>query len=631
MNDIETNSTAELCWNVAGMDCGGCAAKIRSALERLPGVSEVRVSVMSESLSLHLEESGTSRSGIEATVKKLGYDLTPAAAGQAQPAAACQAQACCSAASHPTPESMEPSAAPKHGHASAAVEQRWYRTAKGRFVLGTGLLLALAWATKLTIADATAFWAFSLATLIGVAPIARRAFAALRAGMPFTIEMLMTIAASGALLIGAAEEASLVVFLFAVGEVLEGFAANRARAGIRALGALVPKTARLETDGGIVMVDAERLEVGQVVQVRPGDRIPADGDIIEGTSGIDESPVTGESVPVTKTPGDAVFAASINTEGTLRVVVTRPAADNTIARIIRLVEEAEASRAPTERFIDRFSRYYMPAIVGVAILVALLPPLLYGQPWDTWIYRALALLLIGCPCALVISVPASIASALYAGTRRGLLMKGGAVIETAAKTRYVAFDKTGTLTRGRPAVTDVVGLAAGDREVLRLAAAVEAGSSHPLAEALLAHVESKAIPVPAATGARALAGLGMEAEVEGDLVRVGSPRFATRQDAMNPEAESAIAALENDGKTVVVVFRRETPLGLIALRDEPRPDAAAAIAGLKSLGIQPLMLTGDNPRTAAAIADQLGLDYRAGLMPDDKVAAVRELAARGRS
>nr|WP_067297002.1 heavy metal translocating P-type ATPase [Marinobacterium profundum] len=629
MNDTKTISTTELCWIVSGMDCAGCAAKIRNALERMPGVGEVRVSIISETLNLQLEESRTSRDKVEASVRKLGYDLTPAAADRAQPDAASQEHACCSADAQPTSGSASASAAHKHGHASAEGKQRWYRTAKGRFVLGTGLLLALAWTTKLAVSDAIAFWAFALATVIGVAPIARRAVAALRAGMPFTIEMLMTVAATGALLIGAAEEASLVVFLFAVGEALEGLAANRARAGIRALTALVPKTARLESDGGIVKVNADSLKVGQVVLVRPGDRIPADGEIIEGTSGIDESPVTGESVPVTKETGDAVFAASINTEGALRIRVTRAAADNTIARIIRLVEEAEASRAPTERFIDRFSRYYMPAIVGVAVLVALVPPLLYGQPWDTWTYRALALLLIGCPCALVISVPASIASALYAGTRRGLLMKGGAVIEAAAKTRWVAFDKTGTLTQGRPAVTDVVALAAGDAEVLRLAAGVEVGSSHPLAEALLAHVETEGIPVPAATGARALAGLGMEAEIEGERVGVGSPRFATQQGAMNTAAESAIAALENAGKTVVVVFRQGAPLGLIALRDEPRPDAAAAITELKSIGVQPLMLTGDNPRTAAAIADQLGLEYRASLMPDDKVAAVRELAAQG--
>lgn len=629
MNDIGTDSTTELCWSVGGMDCAGCAAKIRNALERLPGVSDVRVSVISETLNLQLEESRTSRDRVEASVRKLGYSLVPAVTDRAEPAAACRQRACCHADTRQTPGTASPAEPHKHGHASAEGGRHWYRTAKGRFVLGTGLLLALAWTTKLAVSETAAFWAFSLASLIGVAPIARRAFAALRAGMPFTIETLMTIATGGALVIGAVEEASLVVFLFAVGEALEGVAADRARAGIQALAKLMPTSALLEIDGTTQKVDVSRLKVQQVVLVRPGDRIPVDGEIIEGTSGIDESPVTGESVPVTKGPGDQVFAASINTESALRVRVTREARDNTIARIIRLVEEAEASRSPTERFIDRFSRYYMPFIVGIAVLVALVPPLLFGQPWETWSYRALALLLIGCPCALVISVPASIASALCAGTKRGLLMKGGVVIEAIAKIRHIAFDKTGTLTQGRPTVTDIVPLGASDTEVLRLAVAVEASSTHPLAEAVLAQARSAGIPVAAAANTRALPGRGMTAEIDGHEVGVGSTRFVTERGLMTEAVQNAVATLENAGKTVVMVFRGDSLLGLIALRDEPRQDAGEAIRQLKRLGVRPVMLTGDNARTAQAIADTLGLDFRAGLLPDDKVGAIREIAAQG--
>ena len=349
----------------------------------------------------------------------------------------------------------------------------------------TALLLGAAWIIEY-LAPEIGKWAFVAACLIGVAPVARRAFAALRMGQPFTIESLMTIAAIGALFIDAAEEAALVVFLFAVGEVLEGVAAGKARDGIRALANLVPKTALLEVNGATKEVPAASLTVGQMILVRPGDRIPADGEISEGTSGVDESPVTGESVPKTRGPGDSVFAGSINTEAALRIKVTKGPEDNTIARIIRLVEEAEEARAPTERFIDRFSRWYMPAIVAVAALVVLVPPLAFGQPWDTWVYRGLALLLIGCPCALVISVPASIASAMSTGARRGLLMKGGAVIEAAAKVNRVAFDKTGTLTHGRPKVTDVVTFGTTtEAELLAVAAGVETGSSHPLAIAIL--------------------------------------------------------------------------------------------------------------------------------------------------
>ena len=375
---------------------------------------------------------------------------------------------------------------------------------------------------------------------------------------------------------------------------------------------------------------AASLGVGQTVLVRPGDRVPADGEIVEGASGVDQSPVTGESVPAAKGPGDPVFAGSINTEAALRVRVTKPPEDNTIARIIRLVEEAEAARSPTERFIDRFSRWYMPAVVGIAALVAVLPPLAFGQLWEVWIYRGLALLLIGCPCALVISVPASISSALSAGARHGLLLKGGAVVEAAARTTLVAFDKTGTLTRGRPQVTDVEGAAATPVQVLEFAAAVEAGSSHPLAEAVLARARAEGITVPGAADARTVPGRGAEATVAGACAFVGSPRHAREAAALTPDLEARIAALEQAGKTVAVVLRDRAVLGLIALRDEPREDAAAGMAALAELGVRPLMLTGDNDRTAAAIAGGLGMEHRAELMPDDKVAALRELVTRER-
>lgn len=496
-------------------------------------------------------------------------------------------------------------------------------------MIGTGLLLALATAVKLFASVQVAHWAFVAACVIGVAPVARRAFLALRAGIPFTIEGLMTIAAIGALFIGAAEEAALVVFLFAVGEVLEGVAADRARASIRALSDLVPKTALLVEGDTPREVDAASLRIGQVVLVRPGDRIPADGTIAEGTSGIDESPVTGESMPRTKGPGAAVFAGSINAEAALRITVGKEAEDNTISRIIALVEEAETARAPTERFIDRFSRAYMPAITGLALLVALLPPLALGQDWDTWIYRGLALLLIGCPCALVISVPASIASALSAGARRGILMKGGSVIEAVARTVQVAFDKTGTLTAGRPLVTDIVVLAGEQADLLAVAAGVETGSSHPLAEAILRHAEQAGVAALPSSGAKALVGKGATALVAGEEAWVAAPRFALEAGALDAAGMARAGEMEAAGKTVVVVFRPGRALGLIALRDEPREDARKAVAELTAMGVTSVMLTGDNARTGAAIAGALGMSHRADLMPEDKVAAIKEMARRG--
>ena len=635
-------------WTVTGMDCGSCATKIKDAVARLPGVSGVEVGIMTERLRLTLDEAQTGRDKIEKTVRALGYQIAPRAAGAKK-------------------DFVLPGAHDGHGHDDAAHEghdhaghdhgpraasakrddsghgspghvhddpadrgKRWYQTAKGKLVIFTALLLGAAWIIEY-LAPEIGKWAFVAACLIGVAPVAQRAFAALRMGQPFTIESLMTIAAIGALFINAAEEAALVVFLFAVGEVLEGVAAGKARDGIRALANLVPKTAQLVTGDTTREVPAASLTIGQTVLVRPGDRIPADGEIVDGTSGVDESPVTGESVPKTRRPGDAVFAGAINTEAALRVKVTKGAEDNTIARIIRLVEEAEEARAPTERFIDRFSRWYMPAIVAVAALVIVVPPLAFGQPWDTWIYRGLALLLIGCPCALVISVPASIASALSTGARRGLLMKGGAVIEAAAKVDVVTFDKTGTLTHGRPQVTDVVPFGATtEAELLAVAAGVETGSSHPLAIAILNKAKDAGVSALPSQDAKALMGKGVVATVGGAVAYVSSPRYAMENGGLAGIGLRQATIFEEDGKTAVAVFREKTPLGLIAMRDEPRADAKDAVRQLTAMGVTSVILTGDNPRTAAAIAGSLGLKFEADMLPEDKLAYIREIGTKDR-
>ena len=641
MTQTEIDGATACDWTVSGMDCGSCATKVRSAVARLPGVSDVEVGIMTERLRLTLDETQTARDKVEKTVRSLGYGIAPRTDAAKKefviPGDGKDSHGDGDHTGHDHTSNSETSAPAATGHGSpghvhddpADRGKSWYRTGKGQLVIFTALLLAAAWSVEL-IAPQIGSWAFVAACLIGVAPVARRALAALRVGQPFTIESLMTIAAVGALFIGAAEEAALVVFLFAVGEVLEGVAAGKARDGIRALANLVPKTALLDMDGVTREVPAASLAVGQTVLVRPGDRIPADGEIVDGTSGIDESPVTGESVPVTRGPGEGVFAGSINTEAVLRVTVTKAAEDNTISRIIRLVEEAEEARAPTERFIDRFSRWYMPAIVGIAALVIVVPPLAFGQAWDTWIYRGLALLLIGCPCALVISVPASIASAMSTGARRGLLMKGGAVIEAAAQVSHIAFDKTGTLTHGRPRVTDVVTFGATTQaELLAVAAGVESGSSHPLAKAILNKAEEGGITPLVAGDAKALPGSGVVASVGSALAWVTSPRYATDNGGLDAENLENATAFEEEGKTAVAIYRENQPLGLIAMRDEPRADAADAVRQLSAMGITPVILTGDNPRTAAAIASSLGMQFKANMMPEDKLAAIRTMSEQG--
>jgi Cd2+/Zn2+-exporting ATPase len=587
-------------WKVGGMDCGSCAATIRTALERLPGVSGLKVSITNETLSLVLDETRTQSAAIESQIRNLGY----------QPSLLRSASAPVESIAPKGPEKPAP---------------RWWQTPKAQVAATSGLLVVLAYVASVVVPQAS-YWVFILATVVAAAPVAKRAVMAAMAGAPFTIQMLLTIAAIGALFIGAAEEAAIVVFLFAVGEVLEGVAANKARAGIKALGALVPKTAVVEDAGQLREVSAEALRIGQIVLVRPGDRVPADGKVIDGISSVDESPITGESVPKLKEPGAEIFSGSINHDAAIRVRVERTAQDNMISRIIALVEEAQEAKAPTERFIDKFSRIYMPFIVGLSALVAVAPPLLLEGDWATWVYRGLTLLLIGCPCALVISVPAAIASSLSTAARHGLLVKGGAVVESLANAQVVAFDKTGTLTLGRPFVTDVVPVGSTETEVLALAGAIERESSHPLAQAVAARAEKDGISLVEAANVRALPGRGMEGSVGSETVFIGAPRFAAERAAVDAGLARRISDLEEQGKTVAVVVKGRAITGLLAFRDEPRADAQKGLAELKGLGVDVLMLTGDNIRTGQAIGRTLGVNVQAEMMPSDKSETVRKIA-----
>ena len=602
-------------FNVNGMDCAACAAKIDAALRRLPGVDDVSVSVAAGTMKVsHAGDPALVMTVME-NVARLGYT---AAVVRPEGDSAAAANVSLSADAHEMPA---------HNHEAGDLPS--WRTPRALLTIGCGAALMLAYILAQAI-PSIAQPAFIVAMSVGLIPIARRAFAAAKNGSPFSIEMLMVIAAIGAVIIGATEEAGAVVFLFLVGELLEGVAAGRARASIQALTKLVPSTALLERDAGILEVAAEALSVGAVIVVRPGDRIAADGRIVEGSSAIDEAPVTGESTPKLKGVGDTVFAGTINTDGVLRVEVTAAAADNTIARVVKLVEEAQESKAPTERFIDRFSRYYTPGVVAVGALVAVIPPLLMDSAWNEWVYKGLAILLIGCPCALVISTPAAIAAGLSAGARRGLLMKGGAILETAGKITTVALDKTGTLTEGKPKVTDVIGIGRGEADVVRLAAALEARSNHPLAVAILDRAKKDDIEILASSNARAVAGKGLTGDVAGETAFFGSPQAAAERVNLSAADTERIAALNDAGKTVSVLIAGNAVAGLIAMRDEPRPDAVAGIQALKDLGIEPLMLTGDNRRTAKAIAHTLGIEPRAELLPEDKQRIVRELQKCGK-
>ncbi|MGM0543414.1 MAG: heavy metal translocating P-type ATPase [Pseudomonadota bacterium] len=586
MTTRQDTSRDTLRLNVQGMDCGGCERNVETALNRLPQVEQVSASSMNGTVSV--TGHALDRDTLSQTLAKLGYPVVDA--------------------------SPEASSTPP-----------WWRTPKGQLVVFSGALLAIAGLLTMSFPQVGS-WPFVVATLVGWVPIGQAAWRALRMGNPLTIEMLMTIAALGALIIGAAAEAAVVVFLFAVGELLEGVAAGQARRRIAALANLAPATARLLEGDAIRDVPANSLTPGQRVLVRPGDRVPCDGRIVSGTSHLDESPINGESVPRQRAANDNVWAGTVNLDAALELEVTRGAADNTIARIIHLVEEAQAAKAPVARFIDRFARWYMPLVVGVALLVAVVPPWLTDLAWSESVYRALALLLIACPCALVISTPAAIAAGLSTAARRGLLIKGGAVLEQLGKLTRVAVDKTGTLTAGAPSVTDVEGWdAPSEQEVVRLAAALEQDSSHPVAQAIVQHAEQLGLSLGRASGGQAQAGQGVSGRFEGRELTLTSPRHW-----QGTETQSArIAALEAEGKTVVLLLAEGSALGVLALRDEPREDTPAAIDALNRLGVSVVMLSGDNARTVAAMGRQLGIEAEGELMPEDKAQRVRDWQAQG--
>ena len=480
-------------------------------------------------------------------------------------------------------------------------------------------------------------WVFPLPTVLflisialGLAAIARRTIAGLRTFV-FDINVLMVVAVAGAVFLGDYAEAASVIFLFAVAEWLEARTLERARRAIRGLVDATPAAALVRDAAGERRVDVSAIRVGDVIVVRPGEKIPLDGAVISGASSVNQAPITGESLPVEKSAGDAVFAGTVNGSGVLDVTVTRVGSDTTLARIIHLVERAQSQRAPAQTLVERFARVYTPAVIALAIALALGPPLLFGATWHVWIYRALVLLVVSCPCALVISTPVSIVAALAGAARKGVLIKGGAHLERTSQVRCVAFDKTGTLTYGSPQVVEVVPLngtdGVGEASIVGLAAAVERRSTHPIAQAIVDHAEAASVrPAPAAN-VESLSGRGAEGDVAGARVLLGNHRlFEERRlcsSAIHVELDR-VAAL---GGTPVIVARNQEPIGIISVADRMRDAGRDTVDQLKRQGVEAVvMLTGDNHSTATAIASELGFDeVRADLLPEDKVAAIQDL------
>lgn len=474
---------------------------------------------------------------------------------------------------------------------------------------------------------------FVAAIIVGGWMLLPGAWAAVRQLRP-NISSLMVIAVIGAAVIGEWAEAATVVFLFGVAEWLEGWADRRARRATEALLELAPKIALVKRDGAFLEVPVDQVAVGETIATKSGMSIPLDGVVAVGESAVNQAPITGESVPVDKKPGDAVFAGTINGEGSLEVRVTKAAGDTTLARIIRLVAEAQEQKAPTQRFVDVFARYYTPAVTAVALLIFLVPPLFLDGEWSVWLYRACVLLIIACPCALVISTPVSIVAGLTALARRGVLVKGGAHLETIGRLKALAVDKTGTVTEGKPKVQGVELVdAQSEADVLRIAAAIDDHSAHPLAKAVVACARERNIAFTRAESYQNRSGRGAEGIVQAHPYFVGNHRFAHELGVCNEDIEGRLAVIEGQGQSVVVVGHRPHDdckggvLGIIAIGDTLRPSAKVAIAELHAVGVtQIVMLSGDNQRAADFIARQVGIDEARGdLLPDDKVAAVKAL------
>lgn len=576
---------------LTGLDCADCAAKLENKIRQLKGVRQARLNFGTAKMTV---EHDINLDKIIRTIEDAGYGVR-----REETAAGAEIK---------NPEN-----------------RKVMLTAVSGGLAGSGFVLSF-----LGVPETVTVSLYLLSILTGGFYAARSGLYSLKSLSP-DMNFLMTIAVIGAAATGDWFEGAAVVFLYSLGSTLQNFTMEKTRNSIRALMDLAPKEALVRREGKESTLPLSEIKVGDILIVKPGERIAMDGRVISGVSGVNQAPITGESMPVAKKPGDEVFAGTINEQGALDIEVTKLVQDTTLAKIIQLVEEAQAQKAPSQQFIDRFARYYTPAVILAAAAFAVLPPLFFAQPFEPWFKKALILLVISCPCALVISTPVTIVAAIGSGARRGVLIKGGAYLEAAGSLKVMAFDKTGTLTTGRPEVTDVI--PAGDKrpeEVMELAAVIESRSQHPLAGAVLRYVRDKGIIIREGTDFESLTGKGARAVIAGKAYYIGSPGLFEKMGIGTGSLQPEIDRLQKTGKTVMLVGSAEELYGLAAVTDVVRESAVEAVKKLKEAGIKKvIMLTGDNRETAGAIAGEVGVDeFRAELLPEDKLTVIRELLAR---
>ncbi len=621
MSDPNDPAAETVTLGVPEMDCPSCAEKVERSVRTLDGITTVSARPTTGRLAVTFDPALTDRAALAKRVRAAGYRVVGESDDTNGPG-----EIASSGALWTSPEAL----------------RIW---TGGVFVL-VGLALAFLFTslnpvvgtiltTGITVADIALLAAIGLAGL----PVVRNGYYSAR-NLNLDIDLLMGSAILGAMAIGLFEEAATLAVLFSIAELLEQYAMERARDSLRELTDLSPDEATVRRDGAEVTVPVDDVAVGDVVVVRPGDRIPVDGEVIEGTSAVDEAPVTGESVPVDKSAGAEVFAGTIVEGGYLEIRATATAAESTIAQVIQLVEDAEANRTRREQFVERFADVYTPVVVSLALLTMAVPPVVLGLDWQTWFVRGLTLLVISCPCAFVISTPVSVVSAITSAAKTGVLIKGGNHLEAMGSVDAIALDKTGTLTTGDLTVTDVEPFDGRSREaVLGLAAGLEQRSEHPIATAVLDHASKTGVDPATVEGFEALPGKGVRATVDGETYYAGNPglfaevgEVATNGGAEQvrapPEPGERIEELQSAGKTVVLVGTATELVGAVALADDVRDGAARAVERLQAAGLRVVMLTGDNERTAAAVASSVGItDYRAELLPAEKVTAVEAIEA----
>jgi len=608
---IEQPATVQT-YLVGNMDCAGCAREVQTGVEKLDGVEFAHVDFASSTMQL----TGTvDYDALRERVESLGKTLM-------------------------TEAQSNDDDQPKRGGILGFWDYLWERQSTRLAIYG-GLALLFAIGLDLfnLAPDGVVDMVYVMAMVIAIKPIAESGVNTLRINHEFNINMLMTIAAVGAIILGEYLESATVIFLFAIGEALEGYTADRARDSLRSLVALKPATANRITGTTTQVIPVEHLKIDDHIRVLPGEKIPMDGEVLSGHSSVNQASITGESLPVQKAKSDEVFAGSINGEGLLDIRVTKLSKDNTLSRIIDLVQKAQSVRAPSQRLIDQFAHVYTPAVAVIALFVAFVPPILLGQPfWDTptehgWFYRALSMLVIACPCALVISTPVTVISAITSVARRGVLIKGGAHLEALGRINAIAFDKTGTLTRGKPTVTATHTNNCVENEncnpcadLMTLAASVESGSTHPYAQAILASADQRYLAYATAENIETLTGRGVRGTVDGKVVTIGSHSYFENAFDHTPHLCETAKDIESNGQTAVMVHDGENVRGVIAVADTVRDESKSVVADLHKMGIKSVMLTGDNHTVAHAIGAQVGVDdIFAELLPKDKVSAVKTM------